>query len=375
MRCWPTCEQLNAIFRAGIQPVCISARVLLERRGDEGFVALLDALADAKSGVRVDAAKAIGNAKSPRSIAPLVVTLADREPIVRMAAANALTALGWTATTPGERAALAVARGQFAEAAAEGEAAVAPLVLAGAGGDNRDATAALISVGSRAVDPLLAMLTTGSQRQGEVARLLGELGDPRAIPGLAEALDGADRFRRIPIIEALFALRWHPEPARRAAIVKSSWETGLALGFAEAIHPALAALFERSGGRNEKEIRRGLERTQGRSLLTPDLAALAVDASSFDHKFHGYKYDAGYLTKDRSNAAIAVLVATKTPLSSNILYFVKDKRSTTVRMGTGCSPDWDEPLDFQEQRMAAVRELERRGNPRYDPSLFLGAAL
>ena len=107
------------------------------------------------------------------------------------------------------------------------------------------------------------------------------------------------------------------------------------------------------------------------SILNDKIISWAVDASTYQHKYRGYQYDAGYILLDMSNNAILSLCNIRTPITSNILHMVAEKKDISITMSTGCSADWTERVSFQNQRDMALKELAARGNPIYDPSLFV----
>ncbi len=197
----------------------ISLAAIKDRRAVEPLIAELK---NAKPDFRRLAAEALGSIQDPRAIAPLAATLNDSEPAVWLTAARALKELKYQPATPQESAALWIAAGNWAEAAKIGGPAVEPLIAVlsgskremhapaaealGAVKDPRAAAPliaaldpidgipeaarpALLKIGPKAVEPLIAALKDGKIRGIEdVAGLLGEIHDVRAVEPLIAAL-------------------------------------------------------------------------------------------------------------------------------------------------------------------------------------------
>ncbi len=80
-----------------------------------------------------------------------------------------------------------------------------------------------------------------------------------------------------------------------------------------------------------------------------------------------------------SDIAVETLCSIKTKISNNILHKISNKQDISVILETLYAVQRDGMdddntyggLDFANQRDMAIRELSRRGNPPYDPSLYL----
>jgi len=81
-----------------------------------------------------------------------------------------------------------------------------------------------------------------------------------------------------------------------------------------------------------------------------------------------YEYDF-----DEAEKSIAKLCDINTPISSNILHKIAKRKNVTVQMTwTNCDfPGSKGVLSFRSQRQIARAELKRRGDPPYDPSVYL----
>jgi HEAT repeat protein len=138
--------------------------------------------------LRRQAAEILGRSGDLRALPPLIAALRKEDWFLKATAAEALHALGWEPPTPGERAALAVARGKFEEAAAEGPAAVAPLAAA--------------------LEPIPEHFHKGS-----ILKALATIDDPTVVPILLAALESPDRLLRHGAVREL-----RTAPAVAAAI-------------------------------------------------------------------------------------------------------------------------------------------------------------
>ena len=140
----------------------------------------------------------------------LAAALHDDSWQVRVAAAEALVRAGWQPANVAERAALAVARGRYGEAAEMGTVALDPLLWHLRYGHRllrEQVVSALGKIGdSRAVGALLENLdNTDYSLQEEAARALGRIGDQKAIEPLLRMIARRDVYHggRMAAAEAL----------------------------------------------------------------------------------------------------------------------------------------------------------------------------
>jgi HEAT repeat protein len=220
----PAVEPLIATLKGGNSSGVRSAAVkALVKVGARAVEPLIDTLRDSKWEVRKAAAEALRQIGDPRAVEPLVGALRDRDSRVRRAAAEALeaTTLPSDATT---RAWYAVAKNDWTLAASLGGAAVEPLIAALKDGDadvcgaaaealgsvglppdpvtrawyavaKRDWTLAA-SLGGAAVEALIAALKEGdSDVRATSAKVLGEIGDARAVEPLMATARALERTR------------------------------------------------------------------------------------------------------------------------------------------------------------------------------------
>ena len=202
-------QAVVALVSLGWQPVDETQSVLLavaqqdwDRAVSLGSVALaplVAALRDNDSGVRQQAAVALGRLGDPRALAPLVAALRDNDSGVRQQAA---AALGWL-------------------------------------GD------------PRAVKPLVAALEDNKYwvRQ-QAAAALGRLGDPRAVKPLVAALEDNKYWVRQRAAAALVSLGWQPVDETQLALLavaQQNWDRAVSLG-SVALAPLVAALRDNDSG-------------------------------------------------------------------------------------------------------------------------------
>jgi HEAT repeats/PBS lyase HEAT-like repeat len=170
---------------------------------------------------RQQAARALGALGDPQAVGILLTGLKDPNVSVRMAVVEALgrhgtderaskaVAAAFRDPEPAVRAAVAEALGKIGD-----QQAVATL-LAARDDDNQavrtEATSALASLGSGAVEPLIDTLRhPSSSVRASAAKMLGQLHDRRALKPLEAALGDPDRLVRVLATEALVELGHMP---------------------------------------------------------------------------------------------------------------------------------------------------------------------
>lgn len=180
----------------------LDAMIALGRIGtDQAVEHLLSLLKSSKDDVRGNAALALGLAKSPKAVDPLIAALKDEEENVRMWAALSLGKIG----EPRAGTALLAATGNTPEAfralADLKDRRAVPLLMArlrkqvketsNMFGDQTDPVRTiecLGKIGDRSCVPalcrILSELSTLTEQARDIARALGEIGDPRAFDAL-----------------------------------------------------------------------------------------------------------------------------------------------------------------------------------------------
>lgn len=313
-----------------------AATEALARMGGLAAGPLIAAL-DGTSGIpdaRHAAAALLGRIADPRAVGPLAAALGDAEQDVRLAAASALGEMGEAAVEPligavkdtavddDVRIVAAEALGRLGHARA-----VEPLVGLLDVSSTGLRKAALLALGwigdQRAADPLVAALNDDKQGIRQAAAIaLGMMGDPRAVQPLANAIDTGLKG-------------WFSTPA---------------------------------GG---KEVTPLLHYIPA-SALTDDLLRWAVAAAGYQVKDTNWRHIQEYLDLSESTEAVRHLCELDSPVTSNILHLVKQKKDITVSL-TSCAYSVDQMVDFSAQREQAAAELERRGNPPYLPEVYIQA--
>ena len=222
-----------------------------------------------------------------------------------------------------------------------------------------------------AVEPLCIALKDDTDQVRQAAmESLGRLPSARSVETLCKAfLDGES------VAGPLRKSGWYPEQTKRMEIVEKNWGLGLTLGFPEAIDPAVRVLLENGylcPYGNDEDIR--LHNTVPHSALTFELADL-IEAAL---KHPKWENESGkwprhrYYKVEASNKAVEELCRQVSPVTTNILHLIKDKTNWEIHRTDHCETEsWIDEVDFQSQRMAAIKELERRGNPPYQPKAYL----
>lgn len=230
---------------------------------------LIDSLSSSDWRVRSRAtqvlARIAGQGMLDQAVAPLTIALADRDPVVRYYAAEALVGIGAKAV-PSLIQALYSHRQSDCDRAAR----------------------VLWNIGGPAVDPLLGVLqdraATAEMRTAS-ASALGMIGDPRAIKGLALLLRDERYFVREqasralgrigePAVDLLLDMANSSTPATREAAVAALGSTGSK----RAINKVVEALSD-----SNANVRSAAVRSLGESsseIAVPHLMALLRDESS-----------------------------------------------------------------------------------------------
>lgn len=185
---------------ARVRVEAVRALATLAAEGDRGAVdAFISVLSDSNSDVRMQSAIALGRFKDSRAVGSLTTLLSDRDSQVNLAAAESLARMqdprvirllvdsldnaDWRVRA---RAAQVLA---FSPSAASSAGAVVPLVNAMRDKDlivRYYASEALVAIGGEAVPQLIDMLRSErSQERARVVRVLGRIGQPTIMPLVA----------------------------------------------------------------------------------------------------------------------------------------------------------------------------------------------
>ncbi len=269
-----------------------------------------------KGKVRRQAADALGELGDVKAAEPLIQALKDE--YVRWEAANALAKIG--------------------------EPAVRSLIQALKDEDEhvREGTArALRKIGDKkAVEPIAQLL--GDEHEGvrkEAARALGKMGDIRAAEGIISELFLSVQSRS-NVFQVLFS-----------EYGNVSYEE-----FSEQLWPRpMKNLF---GDYTSFILRASDKPTSTREITYKGHSG--EDQGSVHYYF------------SEIDDAIHELCKIHTQIATNILHKVSKRRDIEVVLSWNCSGGSRGQLSFKSQREMAREELERRGNPPYRPSAYLG---
>jgi HEAT repeat protein len=314
-------------------------------------VAALVALLDHEDPrLAADAAQALGRIADPTALPALVAKVRDRKSGVRAPAVRALAGFG------------AAALGPLLEAVADPDWQVRQEAVRGLGAV-KDA---------RAIEALIGLVRDHSPGvRVAAATTLGTLEDARAVAPLAALLDEPAHELRAAAAGALVRLKWQPADLRRRAqllIAGGDWKALGDLQSPETIDPALQHMFS-TGGRAGGWVEKALLPLVPVSSLTEELVRWAVAAATYEHRYRGHRYDAGYIDFTQGDVALGYLCRIESPVTSNLLHLVTRLTDVTVHMNSGCG-EWDETVSFRGRREAAAQELARRGNPPYRPEAY-----
>ncbi len=215
-------------------------RALGSISGSRAIGALTQYLRDSDVYTRRAAAEGFERAKEPKSASVLVGVLKDEDSEVRHSAARALKKIEWKPVNREQHVALAVAAGDWMEAAKLGQPAVAPLIKAFEDATHRTKVmGALVELGEPAVDPLIELSqaqdnspAASSLRLG-VVETLGKIGHRKAIPALEKIMSDPELAIRRGAVDALRSLGWVATTALAqadVAIAIEDWNKLLDIG-------------------------------------------------------------------------------------------------------------------------------------------------
>lgn len=305
----------------------------LVKIGKPAVEPLIQALKNENAYIRSGASECLGKIKDSKAVEPLIQVLKDEVAAVRKSAVSALGSL-------------------------HSDVAVEPLVQALKDRDYEvryEAAKALMGIGEPAVKLLIPALRYADSSVRELAaQILGEIKDARAAESLIKALkDGSLDVQRAAagalfkigeLVAAGAIIDWLFE-SERAYTVYSSKLLG---DYTDYILMASSAYISKETVRSFQD--------------SPKAEEEAV-IWEFRYGLQG------------CNDAIYKLCNIQTQISSNILHKVAQKKDVQVeklRVETmlGTSVQYA-TLSFESQREMAKKELERRGNPPYEPSVYL----
>jgi HEAT repeat protein len=235
-----------------------AAATALGQIGDLSAVGpLLTALKGDNTDVLKAAAQSLGQIGDVRAVEPLLDVSAYRQSDTRQVAERALAQIG------------SVAVGPLLEA------------LKNSAGERQQAAArVLVQIKDpQLVDWLIDALKQPSDDRLTFARMLGEIGDARAVEPLVATLGDNDLWLRQTAAEALSQLGWEPaDDKQRAlnAIALKKWDEVERLG-AAALEPLLARV-----GDKDKQVRRAAARTLGRLKDSRAVAPLSIAVQDQD---------------------------------------------------------------------------------------------
>jgi hypothetical protein len=302
----------------------------IEKLGAGASEALMTGLRDSKPKIRLQAAQCLGRLESA-GIAPLVTALADPDREVRQLAGQTLRRISpdWKRSSE--------ARGACAELA------------------------------SRLWD---AQCPTKSEAANTLAQLGWEPADDSEAIRYAlirRHWDGLAKFGATAVAELAGALE-DGCPMVRSLAVEALGRTG----DANAVDPLMRGLFVASWTSSDL-ARAALLALAPVSALNETLIGWAVEAAGFQHKTRGWSYDQGYISHESANAAVRKLCSVDSPVTSNILRLVSQKKDVVFSHSTGCGVV-EFKVEFADQRATALQELARRGDPPYAREAYLPAS-
>ncbi|HEX5103198.1 MAG TPA: HEAT repeat domain-containing protein [Pirellulaceae bacterium] len=217
-------------------------RRVLSRTGEEGYCTLVGALADHEEKVRISAASLLGELGGPiraRAVKALTPLLHDSSKYVRGAALGALQALGWQPATATERAAAAVAAGDFGAAADQGPASL-PLLEREFMSHHQSEWPLKLTIAE-------AVLKVDGNLAAKLVMQLLFRENLKWVDWLALA-DEAARFRDDRVFAAILAALQDPEMRRKAALMLGK------IRDPRAVEPLVAAVLALASYNSDAEV-------------------------------------------------------------------------------------------------------------------------
>lgn len=346
------CVASAAALLAGFPKRAAELLCAVRPAGVEALAGMLPELSDEAAVEALAALKAIRADGHAAAIA--VADVARQRPSLIQAALQTLDSIG---PTPGCV--------EVAAAALAGETAIASSVLCKLG----EAGIRVLAERAREMDNDTFLLTLPAlmAAKDEAAAL---------VPRTAAMLTGEKRFAEAAM-RALAAIG----PAARAAApeilahFQSEASEAVAIEMAHVADPSflepLLGFVYNTPRSNRSKLEAAMRAFAATTRVSADVLETAVKASTFEHLFRGWQYDAGVIDLKRSDAAVGALVANRDPAVTNILHHVAQKKDVSVTMDTGCSEPWEETVSFAAQRGLAQRELAARGDPPYDAAHYV----
>lgn len=353
-------EHLIAALKDDDKGVQMAAIYALETIGDaRAVLPIVAALKSENRFVRQRAVSFLKKIDGSGAKIPLVAALKDQNSYTRESAAEALAQIGWKPYSDGDKINYYIATKQWDKLAKMG----------------RQATESLIPL---LKDPDVYV-------REDVADALGEIGDPSTTEALISALRDKNDFFRCKVVKALCQMG-NSKPVRSALLATLKTERG-----SEMRKTAMAGLAKFKVGKSVKALIplikdrdwrvsesaiRALGEIGDKRAVEPILNYLAGHIHRRIWLDEDYKNLFGNYTDIISNcfnrdpqiaeAAIKKLSTIETDISNNLLHVMKMVEDVVVvdNPATGT-------ISFHKVRVLAEKKLEKRGNPEYDPYIYL----
>lgn len=422
----PSIESLTRLYKEDtkIQEFIISASEKL--KASEAVEYLIEKLPDGKTiktanmeivNKAIDALSSIGKP----SVNPLITAIKSEDKILKLYAQKALSRV------KDKKAIIILLEAKFdsddgvSKAASDalitmGVKAVDILIKALESENEKVRKGSIITLGrigdKKATKPLTGMLKDKNEKvRWSSVVALGEIGDREAISPLIEVFDDSSSWVRDYVSASLKKMgKYAVEPLigvlkhKKDNVRKLAIETLGKIGGKEVVGPIIKALKEDKSlmvkqaaedtlgilhpehprainsiikylFNNPKPARYSIKvykeillKLIPYSQLTEELVNLIIDASTYERK--------PYKPEEISDKATVKLCRLISPISSNILHLISQKKDftdnyTQYNEDADVGGSYDIKLDFQKQRALALKELGGRSNPPYDSGLYL----
>jgi HEAT repeat protein len=241
-----------------------------------------------------------------------------------------------------------------------------------------------------AVDELIAVLAEHPYGQLYAVQALAQIGDPRAVEALGAALSDTGRPDDVRT-EAAHALGRIRDPRAVEPLLAVLAFGVQSADLESAVVSALAAIGDRRACASVIEAILRHPRSaygwrpwaEGLRSLCGDYAETIADLAGFYVDLGDRKEVLGYRDEvlwigstlqfvvDANRTALAALCERATPLTTNLLHQIHSSLALTSSYPGAFS---EFKRDFAPLKQIAADELERRGNPPFDPAVYLAAA-
>jgi HEAT repeat protein len=233
-------------------------------------------------------------------------------------------------------------------------------------------------------DTLISVALKDVSRDVRAAAInaLGSNDDRTIVPVLVALLDDAAWMARTTAATALSKLGWTARSIQQQitlALACEDWNALARLRTGLLVDPLLRYLFRKlagiglPGGRffgTFRHVEDVLLSSTGFSRINERWIKTIIYASGFERRSN-QSGEHSWVSIKMSDDAVLRLCRINSPVTSNVLHLISKKEDVTVYTTHEQGFTQAQTLVFQQQRDWALRALQKRGSPPYDPLAYL----